>query len=953
MVTQEFFLRAITPPDTYLALVGIKNGIPKQMLVPDIAAALPIIARWHASQRDVYFGCAGYRTTDNRKQSNVSCAQSFWVDLDCGDGTPYLDQVAGVEAVHQFCAQTHMPTPWIVDSGRGLHLYWTLEEPIAPAVWQRGAAHLMALATQHNLRIKDPTCSTDIARILRVPGTENFKTPATPQPVSVLHQGSPAAFGMLRDILVTAPIAPQAVHAPRITAAPGPDATMQALLQSDMVSNFKAIVRKSMAGTGCAHIAQTAVDPNTVQYNLWRAVLSVAKFCEDGLVGAHRISKGYASYNPSEVDRKLLDIVGPYTCAKFHEAGDPALCGVCSHQGKIKSPIMLSRNVLDVSAALPLDRDGSPILPQDSRTFKVGSVTRTMLHTALPPLYLRGGSGGIYRKGQAAPDGTKGDDIQIYPYNLNISARVNDAERGECLLCTLELPHDEIKEFIIPTATMIQPELLKSQLAKHGVIGHKGRMTDVSTYIVSAAMHLQEISPATPSVTQMGWNITKDAFIIGRKVYTQENPKGVYCPPADTCREIAQRLGTNGSFDVWHGLVSQFGAQGGELRAMALLIAMGSMLNPFLDDCDPIWLHLVSSRSGTGKTTLMHLMNGIWGHPKAMMLGPTDTYNALSKIRIVHNNIAVCQDEITNMDALALSRIAYSQSQDRDKNRLDASAKARPNFDTRANTFITSGNRYVTDVIGATKSCSDGEMARILQIRFDPIDNVMQSGVGFGQARTNYGHCGDMLATWAVSHQDELQSRVNSTVNSWKAKMSSSNSERNWIGSTATGMAMLDICQNELGILKTYDKNRITASWVQLIENTRQNVVQSRDNHIDILGDFINENHANILLPDTSTEATAGLSNRREHPVRDARMKIVIRVERDTGQFFVSVAELKTYCTKRSHSYLELVSYFSGRPEFLGTMSKRFGEGAGVVAAPTQALVFNTHAAAWVELGVL
>jgi hypothetical protein len=61
-----------------------------------------------------------------------------------------------------------------VDSGGGLHVYWVLDEPIARKVWQSIARKFSALAKQHGL-LADPARTADIASVLRIPGTWNYK----------------------------------------------------------------------------------------------------------------------------------------------------------------------------------------------------------------------------------------------------------------------------------------------------------------------------------------------------------------------------------------------------------------------------------------------------------------------------------------------------------------------------------------------------------------------------------------------------------------------------------------------------------------------------------------------------------------------------------------------------------------------------------------------------------
>jgi len=86
-------------------------------------------------QFDVYFACAKYEESGSRTNDNVKNIKSFWLDIDCGTGKPYADQSEGLEALKGFCKTVGLPKPTVVNSGRGLHVYWPLTAPIARKEW--------------------------------------------------------------------------------------------------------------------------------------------------------------------------------------------------------------------------------------------------------------------------------------------------------------------------------------------------------------------------------------------------------------------------------------------------------------------------------------------------------------------------------------------------------------------------------------------------------------------------------------------------------------------------------------------------------------------------------------------------------------------------------------------------------------------------------------------------
>jgi hypothetical protein len=66
------------------------------------------------------------------------------------------------------------PPSAIVYSGGGLHVYWTSKDDLAFADWFPYADGLKQLLLANNI-LCDAGLTTDASRILRVPGTLNYK----------------------------------------------------------------------------------------------------------------------------------------------------------------------------------------------------------------------------------------------------------------------------------------------------------------------------------------------------------------------------------------------------------------------------------------------------------------------------------------------------------------------------------------------------------------------------------------------------------------------------------------------------------------------------------------------------------------------------------------------------------------------------------------------------------
>ena len=123
--------------------------------------AAMIVARGRTT--DLYVAvCPRVRQEGGRDA--VERCHVLWADADSPES---------IEALEHFS-----PAPsLVVASGRGVHAYWSLLEPLAPA-WAEKANRRLAHALGADMQ------AVDAARILRPPGTTNWKT-GTPRPVEL------------------------------------------------------------------------------------------------------------------------------------------------------------------------------------------------------------------------------------------------------------------------------------------------------------------------------------------------------------------------------------------------------------------------------------------------------------------------------------------------------------------------------------------------------------------------------------------------------------------------------------------------------------------------------------------------------------------------------------------------------------------------------------------------
>jgi hypothetical protein len=122
-----------------------------------------------------------------RNKDNALKLKSIWLDIDVKDKEDtYKSLQEADSAVAEFVKRHGLPTPnAVVRSGGGLHVYWISDQPLGVDEWRAYASGLRSLALESRLKC-DAGVTTDPARVLRIPGTKNFKTDP-PKPVELIR----------------------------------------------------------------------------------------------------------------------------------------------------------------------------------------------------------------------------------------------------------------------------------------------------------------------------------------------------------------------------------------------------------------------------------------------------------------------------------------------------------------------------------------------------------------------------------------------------------------------------------------------------------------------------------------------------------------------------------------------------------------------------------------------
>ncbi len=928
-------LDTVLAAEGWYAVIGIKNKKPKQILVQTREEVDQEVEKLLADQRDVYFGCAKYETGDNRKQENAKYFKAFWMDIDCGPtkAVPdpktgivagYIDQATGLQELQRFCKTIGLPRPTLVNSGRGLHVYWHLTEVIGRDEWEPVSQRLKELCGIHQLLV-DPAVF-DAARVLRVPGTLNFKdTP--PLPVELMSTSKPV---VLADLVRLLGVTEKKLFTPK---APAQRSALTMALMQNQTAKFKTIMLKSAKGEGCAQLVHCFQNQDTISYELWRSALSIAAFCEEGSAAAHKMSEKYPGYDPDEVEAKVHDLQrngGPHFCSTF-ERQNPEGCKDCSLKGTIRTPIQIGKSI---ARSEPNDEGYIAENAQVEETSEAPAAAPVVI-PAYPFPYYRGKTGGIYRQAKDDED----EDLLVYEHDLYVVKRMEDPEGGEVALMRLHMPQDRMKEFSAPLEQVVVKEELRKILAKKGVAGYPKQMENLATFVIASIKEMQYVKKAEIMRTQFGWAENDSKFIIGDREISAEG--SFYSPPSSYTASVAQSLAPVGTLEKWKEVFHMYDRPGLEPHAFAALTGFGAPLLKFMGLSGAI-INVIFKKSGTGKSTTLRMCNSIWGHPDKLMAIPKDTINARMHMLGVMNNLPFTMDEITNMKPEDFSDLAYAMSQGRGKNRQQASANAmRVNLTSWQNLSLASSNASFYEKLTSLKDTPDGERMRFIEYEIGYTDAIpMAEGKQMfdHQLVQNYGHAGDIYAQWLVCNKEEAVSALLSLQAKIDKELRLTQRERFWSGIVACNLTG-GLIAKSLGLID-WDMARIYKWATTMVRDVREDSVAPIDDSSNTIGDYINRHMRNILVVNGNVDARTNLS---PAPVQEPYGELLIRYEPDTKRMYIVAKHFRDDCVKRQVSYKDALKNLATKGIYLGATTRRMTTGTKIKGTPVHVLQFDCN----------
>jgi hypothetical protein len=862
------FLRRVLPSDGWKCASAGQQGtrIDFHQFSQDFDALEKLLTGYDIAKRDAYIACNSFLgKVRNKKQ--VAWGKSHRLDIDCGPGKDYPGQVEGIQALGAFLKATSLPRPTVINSGNGLHVWWALAQDQTPEDWTRTAKTLRALCDKAGLRI-DADSTTDAARVLRVPGTHNWKDPANPKPVLLIGELQPEVandvFFNLLSLERRAPQAPVAV--PSLQAAPDYVKAMGApqIALGEQVPENPSYAAQLVEH--CQTMRKICVElRGNVPEPIWYSAIGVLAHCVDGEVQAQEWSKGHPKYNASETVEKLRharEAAGPTSCAKFKEQCG-AWCAGCPHE--VLNPIHLGRGIpIKLAVPPPQEMQQLPKLPGN---FYWGSGGQLMQR--LPA--------------KTADDVPGKLMVSVYPIYL---ARIQRSEmtNENAFVFRHRLPLEGWREFSI-TAREFYSQNWAAALGAYGVNIHTYARKAFVSYVEEMQDALRAMQKDQLRYEQFGWKDNDTAFVLGASVYKTDGSTEL-CGAADELQRRATLMAPKGSLQAWATAVDELMASGGEAHRFAILAGFAAPLMHFVTPQGEggAIVSLLSPNGGQGKTTAAYAAASIWGQLHALSMIMADTTN--SQYRSISSlcHLPAVIDEVLKDDPEVAKAFVINFMSGRDKNRSQRNGEVILTERFWQTLLITTSNRSLVDYVQS--SSEDAQAARIFEI---PVTLASDRRVSVGDRlrlaiEQNCGHAGPAFIRYLLRPEirDQLKDGLFKLM-AYFEKLIPEPSMRFMVRLMACVAMAGQIVVNKLGLLHTSVSG--VMSWA-----VKQLASEQKDHHkfsaVDSFVDILNTKTAHCLVVrDAFMPGRPSLM-----PLQLPRNGLAMRAEINTGKLYISSA---------------------------------------------------------------
>jgi hypothetical protein len=823
--------------------------------------------------KDIYFctslqAKAGKNTKGGlkvmRSKELVVSLKAIWLDVDVKEPPKgYATLEDAIEAIGKFIKDAELPPPSaLVATGGGVHVYWISNKPLQLHEWQPYAEGLKALAVTHKL-LCDAGVTTDAARILRVPGTFNFKLD-TPRPVRILglkpkenDYDFSTALRMLEGVAIQG--VPRRVvqkFGTTLTGKPSDrfnsisnESLSEGLERDEAPLPWEPLVKE------CAFFRE-AIKTGGKDYSqpMWNLSTLMATFMEDGHGLAHRMGQRHPEYSRESTDalweRKLRERkdrgLGWPSCAAIQASGCGS-CSTCPHFAKGKSPLSLvGGSTQGVNA--------SPVGPAQGASERTVAVEDD-LH--LPPGYILNGAGYICKleaaKGKA---GEAGETVPVQLFLNRVSSP--EVEAGpKALSFTVATDLGNYERVTILAENIINGTEMWKILQRGGLLPNPGQRANGEALLMSWLSKLQDAKAAIHT-SPFGWwtNEGKRAgFVYGGKVMKND---GTESPSGAGDRVLRTQYMPCGKIEPWYDAFKVVAdQQRPDLEAIvAASFAAPLVVTPAEYSC----MLACWGETGSFKSSAVKVGLAVWGHPKiTKAVTKTTSRSAIHQMGET-KNLPLYWDEIREETLDNLYEVFFDATLGVGPGRLTSEVTQRAKGDWQTMMVTTSNYNFVDHLINMQKSTGSG-IYRVFEYEIAKplpgapgVINEMDASRTMQELENNFGQMGLKYAKMLGSDPAGIDAFTKDICDKFREEVKAQPSERFWTATCGTLIAGARLA-NLIGasfnvdalhkwLVEQYLKNRARHKD----EANEGGTVTHAEEH---LSNFLRDNAANAIYTNT------------------------------------------------------------------------------------------------------
>lgn len=833
-----------------------------------------------------------YRTHENMRE-----ARAFFFDVDVGANQPgetkkYETAEEAKAALDRFLFATNLPTPFVVSSGGGLHVYWALSDPIDSAAWREPADKLHWLAKRHGLRV-DPARTTDQSSVLRVPNTYNMKDPDNPRKVRILLQGVTSdSAGFLSEL--EDKVGDQ--YAPLHYSPPAKSASGEPVGWTGRLTPVAEIVEV------CEQIRQFRDTRGCVPEPHWHAGIGVLKYAEDGPATIHDWSSGHPRYSPGETQTKIdLWKLYPPTCDKIRSVADPVVCDRCAFSGLGKNPLAIANKVWEQSVAPP---------PAPAAGLQMAVPASALIEPPWP--YLRR-TAGIFQTRSSDEEGKGPKEIKICDYDIFpiLGFEALDAEQGFSRWI-VTLPMVGQRTLDIANHHFSDWRALLAFLYNKGVIVKDAHGQRMLAFMKAYMQELQKNALYLQQYDHVGWDMKPgsttppEGFILfGRKL----DMAGKVHPIAmsKTTDDVRDALGKGGDMQTQIDLMEFYNHDAFMAHQFLIGLALATPLFRFTNQHGVV-VNMASEQSGVSKTTAAQFCSALWGHPEYYMISGLksgSTEKARYERVAILRNLPFILDETTLIDSEILREVVMSVGQPGDLKVLNKERQFRaPRRGVKAFTMICTSNNSMVQRVNYNNTAGQAATARIFEmmVRRSLVRSKAEADQVVRVLCQNYGWIGEDFMSKILPHIDAVGAGFIKQMTRFEKAINVTPDERFMSGAAATGLYGIYM-GHRLGYLP-FDYKKMEEWLIEVQVPTMRSVAsseQSRREPETALSDYLEEINGNTARVEVDSGGNIGAAPHIPHGDLKAHLDVT------NQEIWVRLEPFRIYCTKLGYDYVAVL----------------------------------------------